>query len=251
MLEAHHLLFTVPDNQLLEKFAEPPAAVQEPLPGPAYGDTLQGEKVTVKMEPKGEDCQSLSQMGADNSSEVPENLHLWTSTMEKSGDAPDQTVCILLQDVKYLSPTANEQQGYLSSVKDLAFINNKEKEAMMHSDQYSFMGVQPRNSEQAVVPEPHEVAVSDYSAVSGGTHQGSVLEFSVTPSDSQEDSYGRDVTRQNGYICSSCGQSFDSFNMFQEHQCEKIPEQGFSCEICGKTFNQMSILKLHLKLHVN
>ena len=252
MLETHHLMFTVPDNQLLENFVEPhngPAAVEEQFPGPAYSETLTEETVMVKQEPNGEAYHSQSQMGADAGTD---QSNLWTSAVEKSSDTSDPTVCVLLQDVKYhLSPAAaaaSEQQGYTSPAKDLVFIDNKEKE-----DQYSVIGIQAPSSD---APAPydqlitHEVDVNDYSATDERTHNGGVCEFNMAASGSHENNCGENSTGQNSYICSSCGQSFDSFSMFQEHQCEKIPEQAFSCEVCGKTFNQMSILKLHIRLHV-
>jgi len=107
MLETHHLMFTVPDNQLLENFVEPhngPAAVEEQFPGPAYSETLTEETVMVKQEPNGEAYHSQSQMGADAGTD---QSNLWTSAVEKSSDTSDPTVCVLLQDVKYhLSPAA-------------------------------------------------------------------------------------------------------------------------------------------------
>uniref|UniRef100_A0A669E8N7 C2H2-type domain-containing protein n=1 Tax=Oreochromis niloticus TaxID=8128 RepID=A0A669E8N7_ORENI len=179
---------------------------------------------------------------------------LWTSGMEKSSDAPEQTVCVLLQDVKYhLSPAAggaSEQQGYTSPIKDLPFLDNKENEEMMLGDQYSVIGMQPSSSDITLTPEPHDqhiihkVAVSDYNTASDRTPEGGVFGFNMNSSTDHEGNCGEDSATQNCFICSNCGQSFDSFDIFQRHQCEKITEQPFSCEICGKSFNQMSILKL-------
>lgn len=258
------MMFTLPDNQLLQNLAEsknglPP--FEEPLPAPTYGGTAREETVMVKLEPNGEDFQAVGQGGTDNGTAAPDQSQLWTSGMEKSSDAPEQTVCVLLQDVKYhLSPAAggaSEQQGYTSPIKDLPFLDNKENEEMMLGDQYSVIGMQPSSSDITLTPEPHDqhiihkVAVSDYNTASDRTPEGGVFGFNMNSSTDHEGNCGEDSATQNCFICSNCGQSFDSFDIFQRHQCEKITEQPFSCEICGKSFNQMSILKLHLKLHVD
>ncbi|KAM4551457.1 uncharacterized protein PAE49_015253 [Odontesthes bonariensis] len=250
MLKTHHLMFTMPDNQLLENSVEShngPAAAGEQFPGPAYGEVPKDETVMVKLEPNREGYHSQGQTGADAGTD---QSKLWTSAAEKSSDTSDPTACV--QDVKYgLSPAAaaaSEQRGYTSPANDLFFIDNKEKE-----DQYSVIGIQPTSSD---APAPydqlitHGVDVNDYSATDERTHNGGACEFNMAASGSHENNCSEDSTGQSSYICSSCGQSFDSFSMFQEHQCETIPEQAFSCEVCGKTFTQMSVLKLHIRLHV-
>uniref|UniRef100_A0A3B4TP69 C2H2-type domain-containing protein n=1 Tax=Seriola dumerili TaxID=41447 RepID=A0A3B4TP69_SERDU len=258
VLEAHRLMITMPDNPPLENLAEPrtgPAAFEEQLPG---SEAAGEQTVMVKVEPNGEDFHTLSQAGPDSGTGAPDQSQLWTSGIEKSSDPTEQTVCVLLHDVKYhLSPaagTANQQQGYTSPVKDLPFLEDKEKEEMMHSDQFSVMGIQSRSSDMTLTSELrdqhiiHEVTVNDYSAVSDPTHEGTAFEFNMTSSSNREDNCDR--TRQNCFICSSCGQSFGNFTLFERHQCKSITEPSFSCEICGKVFDQMSILKLHLKVHV-
>lgn len=263
VLDPHHLMFTLPDNHLLQNLAEPKNGLppfEEPLPGPTYSGTAREETVMVKLEPNGEDFQGLSQVGADNGTGAPDQSQLWTSGIEKSSDAPEQTVCVLLQDVKYhLSPAAgaaSEQQGYTSPIKDLPFLDNKENEEMMPNDQYSVIGIQPSSADIILTPDPHDqhithkVPVSDYDTASDQTPEGGVFGFNMNTSADHGGDCGEDAGGQNCFICSSCGQSFDSFSIFQRHQCEKITEQPFSCEICGKIFHQMSILKLHLKLHV-
>ncbi|XP_041849094.1 zinc finger protein 268-like isoform X1 [Melanotaenia boesemani] len=231
MLEAHHLMLSMPDNQLMESFAEPnnrPAVTEEHVPCPAYGETLREEAVLVKLEPSGNGFPTLSQIKTDNGTEALDQSQLWPSGMEKRIGSHDQTVCVLLQDVKY-------QQ------------DNKAK------GDYSATEMQPTSSD---APESHdqlithEMAVDDYSTLSDRTHNGGMFELNMAASGTHEDICGDIAAGQSGYICSNCGQSFDNFSMFQEHQCEKTPQQAFSCEICGKTFNQMSILKLHIKLHV-
>lgn len=239
MLEPHHLMLTMPDNQTLKNLAEPrtgPAEPEEQEPTITYREAAGEQTVTVKLEPNGEDYHPLSH----NSTGATEQSQLWTSGMEQSSDE-EQTVCALLRDKYHLSP---EQQEYTPQVSDLPFLGAKEKGEMMHNDQYSMM--HSRNTNMPLVPELQDQhvdqeAVSEYTAVRDRTQEGGVFEFNVSDGD---------TTRQNCFICSSCGQSFHSFSLFQSHPCQSVTEQSFSCNICGKVFNQMSILKLHLKLHV-
>ncbi|KAI9544308.1 hypothetical protein NQZ68_001180 [Dissostichus eleginoides] len=243
MLEPHHLMLTMPDNQPLKNLAEPrtgPAEPEEQEPIITYREAAGEQTVTVKLEPNGEDYHPLSQAGGHNSTGATEQSQLWTSGMEQSSDG-EQTVCVLLRDKYHLSP---EQQEYTPEISDLPFLGAKEKGEMMHNDQYSMM--HSRNTNMTLVPELQnqqvdQEAVSEYTAVRDRTQEGGVFEFNISDGD---------ATRQNCFICSSCGQSFDSFSLFQRHPCQSVTEQSFSCNICGKVFNQMSILKLHLKLHV-
>lgn len=242
MLEAHHLVFTGSDNQLLESFAEPsngPAAAEEQFLGPVFPEGLR-EDLTVKLEPIAEDFLSVSQIRMNNCTE---KSQMWTSAADESTEPPDPTICVLLQDVKYRlgSPAgrADEPQEYTSQIKDLTC---PDKET------YSVMDMEPRSSDVAnalKLTDAQEVVVGDFCSVSDRIHQDEAYDFNTAASGSFQD-----PSRQSSYICSNCGQSFDSFGTFQEHRCEKPPQPALGCEICGKTFNQMSILKLHLKLHV-
>lgn len=256
-------MFTMPDNQPLEHLAEPKtglAALDGQLPGSTYSETVCEQVVMVKLEPDSKDFQTLSQTGNDDATAAPDQSQLWTTGTEKSDDATDQSVCVFLHDVKYhLNPTAgaaNDQREHASPIKDLPFLDDKEKVEMMHNDQYSLLGIQCRSSDMTLASEQQEqhvtqeVAVNEYTAGSDRTQEGDVFDFNITGSGNHENNCSGDATRQNCYICSTCGQSFDSFSLFQKHQCKNISELPFSCEICGKIFNQMSLLKLHLKLHM-
>ncbi|XP_038135283.1 zinc finger protein 189-like [Cyprinodon tularosa] len=245
MLEAHHVMFTVPDNQLMENYGETsngPTAAEEQFPGPAFTHSIKEEPMTANQQPSQENFLSSSQIGTDNRAGAADKPLFWTSAAEENMESPDEPMCVLLQDVKYHhgSPGggASEQQGFTSQMKDLAFIDNKAKK-----DPYLAVGLQQRTSNLS-----HELAAGDFCSESDAINQEGVYEFNRRASDSYEDGCSGDPSRQN-YICSSCGQSFDSFHIFQEHQCEKVSEQPLSCEMCGKTFSQLSILKLHLKLH--
>lgn len=254
MPEAHHLMFTGPNTHPPESLAEVktgPAVLEEQLPGSSYTE----QTVLIKLEPKAEEFLTESQAGTDNGMAATDQSQLW---MEKSGEDTKHNVCVLIPDVRYpLSPAAeapNEQHGYTSAIKDMPFLDQKDSKEAMIGDQYSTMGIHSTSSDMTLVPELQpiiqEVPVSDYAALSDGTHEGGVFEFNLTASGDHQDSCGQDPPSQNCFICSSCGQSFDTFNLFQCHECKNITELPFTCEICGKSFNQMSVLKLHLKLHV-
>ncbi|KAM9323100.1 uncharacterized protein KZ484_021199 [Pholidichthys leucotaenia] len=261
VLEAQHLMFSVPDNQLLQNLVEPRnghGALEDQLPGALYSEPVGEDTVMVKLEANRPDFQPLNHLGVDNGSGTLNQSELWSSGVEKSSDIPDQSSCVLLQDVKgHAGPVArgaNKPHQYTSPIKDLPFLVNKENGHMMRSDQYSVLGVQPRSSDITLLAKPQdqhitqEVVMNDYSSLSDQTHDGGIFEYNMTASGSHEEDCSGNA-RQSSYICSSCGQSFDSFSLFQMHQCDKFSEHPFSCEICGKTFSQMSILKLHLKLH--
>ncbi|CAJ1072871.1 sal-like protein 3 isoform X1 [Xyrichtys novacula] len=261
MLEAHHLMFTMPDNHLLKDLGEPqnrPTASDEQLPASMYTEAAGDQAAMVDLDVDEKDFQALNQTGDNAGTGAHDQNQLWTSGLERSGDVSEQNVCLLLPDVKYhLSPVpgaADGQLGFISPVKDLPFIEKKEKEDMMHSEQFSFTGVQPRGSDVTLTPELQDkhiiqaVTVNEFTGTSDRTHDGGVLEFEMITS-VNEDNCGEGATRQNWFICSACGQSFDSFSLFQRHQCQTVTKQTLSCHICGKTFTQLGILKLHLKLH--
>ncbi|XP_041659454.1 sal-like protein 3 [Cheilinus undulatus] len=260
MLESHHVMFSMSDNLLPKDQPESkhrPTAAEGQVPGSAYTDATGEQAVMVKLESSGKGLQTVGRPGNNNGIRANDQSQLWSSGMETRSDTSDPDACILLPDVKYhISPgAANEQEGYTSPIKDLPFIDNKDKDDIMHSDPYTIMGIQSRNSDLTLAPElPNHhiiqaVTIDDYTSLGEGNPEGRVFEFEMITSGGNEDSCGGDGTRQNCFICSTCGQSFDSFELYQRHQCQTISEQTFSCHICGKNFNQMSILKLHLKLH--
>ncbi|KAM3605480.1 uncharacterized protein V6R79_026138 [Siganus canaliculatus] len=259
ILEAHHLMFTMPDNQPLKNLSEPKtglAALEQQSPGSMYSEPSGERAVMVKLESHPEDFQSLTQTGTDNASEKPDQSQGWTSGLEGSDHASQQHICVLLQDVKYhFSPAGaagGEQQGYTSPLNDLPFIDNKEKDELMITDQYSLMGMQARSCDvtaESLLQDQHvkpEVTDGGCTTGSNRTREGGALEFSMAASDKHEDNCSIDMS---SFICSSCGQSFDNFSLFQRHQCTDIMVQSFDCKVCGKMFSQMSTLKLHLKLH--
>ncbi|KAG7232057.1 hypothetical protein INR49_009940 [Caranx melampygus] len=184
LLETRQLMLTMPDHPPLENLAEPrtaPAAFEDQLPG---GEAGGKQTVMVKVE----DFQV--EAGRDNGTVAPDQSQLWASGLEKRGDVTEQTVCVLLHDVKYnLSPAAaaaNQQQGFSPPIKDLPFLDGKETEGVMHSDQFSVMGTQLRSSDMTLTAEIQdhdiiqEVTVSDYSTVGDQTEGRAAYEFNMT-----------------------------------------------------------------------
>lgn len=262
VLDAHQLMFTVADNQPLNNLAESKtglAASVEQLARPAYSEPCGEQPVMIKLEQGAEDFQTLGPTGPDDGPGAPHQSQPWKSEIEKSGDAADQNVFVLLPEVRYpISPAAvaaNEQQGFTAPINGLTFSEHKNSE-QMDGDQYSVLGMRSTSSSMSVGPElrdqrtEQEVAVNDFAAVSDRTHKGSVFEFNLTGPGQHQDNTGEEANGHNCFICSSCGQSFDSFTFFQRHQCATVTELPYGCHICGKMFSQMSALKLHLKLHV-
>ncbi|XP_034558318.1 sal-like protein 3 isoform X2 [Notolabrus celidotus] len=203
MLEGHHLLFTMPDNHLLKDLAEPKhrPTSEEQLPGSRYTEAAGEQAVTVKLEMNGKDFPSFSQTEINNSAGAHDQNQLWTSGMESSRDVSEQNVCLLLPDVKYhLSPVsgaANEQQEFTSQIKDLPFLEDREKEDVMHNDQFSVMGIQPRSSAVTLAPELQDkhiiqaVTVNEFTGTSDRTHEGGVFEFEmITSSNNGENCRG-------------------------------------------------------------
>lgn len=262
VLEAHQLMLTVADNQPLNNLTESKtglAASVEPLPRPAYSEPCGEQPVMIKLERGAENFQTLGPMGSDDGPGAPRQSQPWKCEIEKSGDAADQNVFVLLPEVRYpISPAAvagNEQQGFTAPINGLPFSEHKNSE-QMDGDAYSVLGMRSTSSSMSVGPElrdqhtKQEVAVNDFAAVSDGTHKGNVFEFNLSDPGQLQDNTGEEVNGHNCFICSSCGQSFDSFTFFQRHQCTNVTELPYGCHVCGKMFSQMSALKLHLKLHV-
>ncbi|XP_037132812.1 zinc finger protein 569-like [Syngnathus acus] len=52
---------------------------------------------------------------------------------------------------------------------------------------------------------------------------------------------------RNCYICSACGQSFDSFVLFERHRCKS--DAVFKCDVCGQSFDHADKLQVHVKVH--
>lgn len=288
MLDAHQLIFTVPDRQPVKDSAEPKVGValeeQQP-PRPAYNQPCGEQPVMVKQEQSADDFQSLAPAGLYNGVSAPPRSQPWKSEIEKSCDTADQNVFVLIPEVKYPISSAaaaaalgveesNGQQGFTSPITDLLpFPEQRDTAEQMSSEQYSVLRVQAPSSSLTVSYElrdqhmRQEVTSSDLPAGGSGTPNGNVFEFSVGalghhqdhrqyhPQDHHQDHHqdhlGAEANVYNCYICSSCGQSCDSFASFQRHQCTSAAQLPYGCHVCGKAFSQVSHLKLHLQQHVD
>lgn len=280
MLDAHQLIFTVPDNQPAKDLAESKMGVvleeQQP-PRPAYTQPCGEQPVVVKQEQGVDDFQGLAQTGLYNGLSAPPRGQPWKSDMERSGDTADQNVFVLIPEVRYPISSAeaatvggsNRQQGFTSPLTDLLpFSEHTDAGEEMSSEQYSVLRVQAGSSSLAVGREPEdqhtrqEVALSDLPAGGSGTSNGNAFEF-VAVLDQRQDLHqdlhqdhhqehsGSEANGHNCYICSLCGQSCDSFASFQRHQCTSATPLPYGCHMCGKAFGQVSDLKLHLQQHID
>lgn len=275
MLDTHQLIFTVPDNQPVKDSTEPKREVledQQP-PRPAYTQPCGEQPVVVKQEQGVGNFHSLAQTELYNGLSAPPRGQPWKSDMESSGDAADQNVFVLIPEVRYPISSAeavtvggsNGQQGFTSPLTDLLpFSEQRDAGEEVSSDQYSVLRVQAGSSSLAVGCEHEnhhtrqEAALSELPAGGSGTATGNALEFGVVAMDHQQDqrldlqqdTSAAEANGHNCYICSSCGQSCDTFASFQRHQCTSIPPLPYGCHMCGKAFCQVSDLKLHLQQHV-
>lgn len=234
MLDTHHLKFTMPDIQPLDHLAENKpglTALDEQMPGSTYSETICEQEVMVKLEPDSKDFQTLCQTGNGDASTAPDqNRQLWIAGTEKSDD--ERSVNIFLHDKYRLNPVAratNDQREYTPPIKELPFSDDKEKVEMVYN---SLMGIQCRSSEMTLAPEPRdqhvtpEVTVNEYKAGSEEIQEEIVFDFNMTDlGTTNENGYSQVAASSNSYICSTCGQSFGSFNLFQEHQCKTVTEQ--------------------------
>ncbi|XP_076003244.1 uncharacterized protein LOC142996224 [Genypterus blacodes] len=264
LLDAHHLMLKMPDNQPLQNLPKPKtglSTLEDQLPV-MYSEAVEGQALILKVEAVGEDFQTLNVTGKDDGAEVPNQSQLWTSSMEKSSEPSDpllgcsnpnaQTAFVVSHDNNYrFSPAVgpvDEHTGFLSPSTDLPLPDDKAKVELFFKEEYSAVEIQSRSSDITMAAEfqgqhPTEAALVDgYSAA----QEGGVFDSHASISGSGKHQSYMNTSRPNCYICSACGQSFDSFDLFQRHQCKN----SFSCDMCGKQFSQMSVLELHRKLHL-
>lgn len=267
MLDTHQLIFTVPDNQPVKDSAEPKMGVvleEQPPQRPAYTQPCGEQPVVVKQEQGVGDFHSLAQMELYNGLSAPPRGQPWTSDMERSDAAADQNVFVLIPEVRYPISAAEAaggsdgQQGINSPLADLLpFSEHRDEGDEMSGEQYSALRVPAGSSGLAENHHArHEAASNDLPAGGSGTANGNAFEFGVVVMDRHQDQrldLQQDTAEANGhncYICSSCGQSCDTFASFQRHQCTSIAPLPYGCHMCGKAFGQVSDLKLHLQQHV-
>lgn len=144
----------------------------------------------------------------------------------KNDQAAEQSVCVFINNYRP-SPAAgaaDDWSDYTSTIRDLPFLDDKAvKVEMLQSDRFPQAGLHCRNSDVRPAPELQdqhliqEVTMEETSAASRRLQDGGGLfEFNMAAPGKRED---------NCFICSACGQSFDSFSLFQRHECKNICEQ--------------------------
>lgn len=174
----------------------------------------------VKVEPDVWDFQTVGQTRSDSGSGASDQSQLWT---DKSSDAADQTSFLLIHDVRHVSP---EQQGNTPPVDDLPFLQGKETDGLMHSGHRPLMRMQSGSSDLTPAPELQDerhlqaVAADGYSPAMDRTQEFGVFGFDTGASGNDEGSCGGDASRHKCFICLNCRQSFDSFSLFERHQCK-------------------------------
>lgn len=224
MIEANHLMLPASEDNL-NKLKTGVAVLEEHVPGSAHSE----QTLMIKLEPHMEDYQTLSQLGTNNSPATSEHSQLWTIGVETSADATEQNICALVpDDVCPNSRTcegAEKQQGCTSHRKNLLFAEHKPSEELMTSDQLVMHSI----SDTTLAPEvqghtmKQEVAVNTFTVTNDRPHKGDVFEVNLMASGDHEDnSEQQDFSGHNCFICSSCGQSFNSFSLFQMHQCKNL-----------------------------
>lgn len=193
------------------------AVLEEHVPGSAHSE----QTLMIKLEPHMEDYHTLSQLGTNDSPATSELSQLWTIGVETSADATEQNVCALVpDDVCPNSRTCEgpeEQQGCTSRRKNLLFAEHKPVGELMTSDQHSI------SDQVQGHPMKQEIAVHTFTVTNDSPHKGDVFEVNLMASGDHEDSgEQQDFSGHNCFICSSCGQSFNSFSLFQMHRCKNL-----------------------------
>lgn len=194
------------------------AVLEEHVPGSAHSE----QTLAIKLEPHMEDYQTLSQLGTNDSPATSEHSQLWTIGAETSGDATEQNIRALAPgDACPNSRTcegAEKQQGCASRGKNLLFAEHKPSEELMTSDQLVTHSISDQVQGHAM---KQEVAVHTFAITNDSPHKGDVFEVNLMASgDHEGSSEQQDFSGHNCFICSSCGQSFNSFGLFQMHQCK-------------------------------
>ncbi|KAJ3594649.1 hypothetical protein NHX12_003956 [Muraenolepis orangiensis] len=176
------------------------AALEGGASDSAYDASGGEQAVVVKLEPD-----------SDNAA-APGNTHgiaddasfLWPSLMEESGRGLSPLVSPYGAQAgsaashvakDWLGPgsgPASETGGYGSPGKDLPSLKGKEDMDMMLQEQYAVMDTSQEGASTFEVPD-----LSDL-----------------------EEGCSTDVDKQNGFICLTCGTSYECWSNFESHQCK-------------------------------
>lgn len=195
------------------------AVLEEHASGSAHSE----QTLMIKLEPKTEDYQTLSRLGNDNGPATPEQRQPWTVGVEASADTTEQNVCALVPDVRYPSScpyeAANKQDECTSPGKNLPFVVHKPNGELITSEQLSMGTLAPLMHDQT---RKEEIVIHEFTIKNNRPHKGGIFEVNPIASADLEESSEQDFSGYNCIICSSCGKSFDSFSVFQVHQCNNL-----------------------------
>lgn len=204
-LEANQL--TLPGSEEQLTTLQPGVAgLEEPVPGPALGE----QTLMIKVEPRMEDYKAPSPFGTSDGAATSKLSGLWAVGGEAGADASE-----------HKRQAADKHQGGTSPRRNLPFAENKPSGELVPSDQL-LMGMP---SELTLAPEVQDHAVKQEVAVHEfaiSNQRPDEYEMNVMESGDQEGGGEQDFSGHNCFICSSCGQSFESFSLFQMHPCNSL-----------------------------
>lgn len=223
VIEANQPMLAVSEDNLTKPKAAV-AVLEEHVSGSAHSE----QTFMIKLEPETEDYQTPSHLGTNNGPATSER-QLWTVGVETRADATEQNVCALVPNASCPSTrfyeAADKQEECTSPGKSLPFVDHKPNGELMTNEQL-VMGIQS-TSELTLAPLMHnqtrkqETVVHEFAIKNNRPHKGGIFEVNSIASGDLESSE-QDFPGYNCFICSSCGKSFDSFNVFQMHQCNNL-----------------------------
>lgn len=176
------------------------ATLGEPISDSVY-DASRGEQaVAVKLEPETDDV-----LPPGNAHGIADDANfLWTSIIEESGRSLSplastysahaaSAVSHMVKD--WLGPgsgPASETGGYGSPSKDVPLVKDNVDMEMMLQEQYAVMDTSQEGASTFEVPDLNDL----------------------------EEGCSANVDKQNGFICLTCGTSYECWSNFQSHQCK-------------------------------
>lgn len=219
-IETNHLMLPVSEDNL-NSLKTGVGVLKEHVPG----STQSEQTLRIKLEPHKEDYQTLSPLGTNNGPTKSQHHQLWTIGLETHADI-EKNICALLPDD--MGPNSRtceaveNQQECTSPRMSLPFVEHKPIEVIT-SDQ-RVVGIQS-TSDLTLAPEVQDHTMKQEEAVHDFTitnDKGEVFEVNLIPSSDHEDRSEQHFSGNNCFICSSCRKSFESFSLFQMHQCNNL-----------------------------
>ncbi|KAM8838549.1 uncharacterized protein ACB058_015239 [Synchiropus picturatus] len=205
--ELQGTMFGMLGDRPVENHGESKTALLDgPFISSSYSEASSDHIVMVKLDGDGGEYSTPTR--TQDGAAPPEHAFLLNA---KKADGPaDRSVRVFLNDMNFQlvpSSASGDWRDYSAQIRDLPFLNDKMKMEMLHGE---LMAVPSGGSEPGDPHVPHEL---------DSRHQD-VFDFNVSGAGSYEDNSGGESSRQNCFICSTCGQSFDTFDLFERHSCK-------------------------------